>query len=190
MDETNVGGERRKKPVRRRIIALVVVVLVIGLLYGSEFMGGGVEVGERGPEFEATAHTGEKVRLADYRGKSAVVVYFYPKDNTAGCTAQACSFRDSYEAFTEAGAVVIGVSGDSFESHEQFAQTQRLPFLLVSDADGKLRKAFGVPKTLGIIPGRVTYVIDKEGIVRMKFNSQLDPKRHITEALAVVRGLK
>ena len=117
------------------------------------------------------------------------LVYFYPKDNTPGCTTQACSFRDSYAEFTDAGAVVIGVSGDTSESHKEFAASRNLPFLLVSDRDGELRKAFGVPTTFGIIPGRVTYVIDREGIVRMKFNSQLNPKRHIDEALQMVKQL-
>jgi peroxiredoxin Q/BCP len=118
-----------------------------------------------------------------------VVLYFYPQDGTAVCTAQACAFRDAYEDFVKAGAVVIGVSGDSEKSHEQFAASKRLPFLLVSDADGAIRAAFGVPKTLWLLPGRVTYVIDKQGIVRHVFNSAFTAGRHVAEALDVVRKL-
>jgi peroxiredoxin Q/BCP len=148
-----------------------------------------VQVGDHAPDFTSTSQSGQPVSLADYRGKSAVVLFFYPKDGTPVCTKEACSFRDAYEDFVQAGAVVIGVSADSWENHRAFASGHRLPFILLSDADGALRKAFGVPKTLGIMPGRVTYVIDKEGIVRHVFNSQFAADRHVAEALAVVRQL-
>jgi len=148
-----------------------------------------VQVGDHAPDFTLTSQSGQPVSLADYRGKSAVVLFFYPKDGTPVCTKEACSFRDAYEDFVQAGAVVIGVSADSWENHRAFASGHRLPFILLSDADGALRKAFGVPKTLGIMPGRVTYVIDKEGIVRHVFNSQFAADRHVAEALAVVRQL-
>src|SRR5512143_2831981 len=111
------------------------------------------------PDFTSEAHNGEQVRLADYRGKQVVVLYFYPRDGTPVCTKEACSFRDAFEEFTKLGAVVIGVSGDSLERHRAFAGQQRLPFLLVSDQDGSLRQAYQVPKSLGVLPGRVTYVI-------------------------------
>ena len=148
-----------------------------------------MQTGDRAPDFTATAHNGETITLADYRGKQAVVLYFYPRDDTPGCTAQACGFRDAYEDFVRAGAVVIGVSSDTLDSHRQFAAGRRLPFLLISDADGALRKSFGVPSTFGVLPGRVTYVIDREGLVRHVFNSQLNPAGHITEALRVVEEL-
>ncbi len=148
-----------------------------------------IRVGDPSPEFTARSHTGEEVSLADYRGKSAVVLFFYPKDGTAICTKEACSFRDAYEDFVQAGAVVIGVSSDSAESHRAFAAGHRLPFVLVADEDGSLRKAFGVPTTLGLLPGRVTYVIDKGGVVRHIFRSQFAADRHVSEALAVVRQL-
>src|SRR5215207_8950898 len=115
-----------------------------------------VQVGDRAPAITGTTQTGETIALADYLGKQAVVLYFYPMDNTAVCTAQACAFRDAYEDFVAAGAVVIGVSSDSQASHQQFAEGKKLPFLLISDEDGSRRKAFGVPQTLGILPGRVT----------------------------------
>jgi peroxiredoxin Q/BCP len=148
-----------------------------------------IQVGDHAPDFTAQSQTGQPVSLADYRGRSAVVLFFYPKDGTAICTKEACSFRDAYEDFVQAGAVVIGVSSDSAESHQTFASGHRLPFVLLADADGSLRKAFGVPKTLGIMPGRVTYVIDKEGVVRHMFSSQFAADRHVSEALAVVRQL-
>ena len=148
-----------------------------------------IQVGDCAPDFTAQSQTGQPISLADYRGKSAVVLFFYPKDGTAVCTKEACSFRDSYEEFVQAGAVVVGVSSDSEESHQAFASGHRLPFVLLSDSEGSLRKAFGVPKTLGIMPGRVTYVIDKQGIVRHMFNSQFAADRHVAEALDVVRQL-
>ena len=117
-----------------------------------------------------------------------VVVYFYPKDDTPGCTAESCSFRDNFEAFTDAGATVIGISSDSVESHKSFELKHNLPFMLLSDTDGAVRREWGVGRTLGILPGRVTYVIDPQGIIRREFSSQFRPKRHIDEALAVITG--
>jgi thioredoxin-dependent peroxiredoxin len=148
-----------------------------------------IGVGDQAPDFQLSDQTGRKVSLADFRGQKAVVLYFYPKDETPGCTKEACSFRDSYEDFVKAGAEVIGVSGDSIDKHKSFAEHHRLPFTLLADAGNQLRKAYGVPATLWILPGRVTYVIDKQGVVRHVFDSQLQATRHIDEALAVVRTL-
>lgn len=149
-----------------------------------------LRVGDPAPDFELPSSTGEMVRLSDYRGKSEVVLFFYPKDNTPGCTVEACSFRDSHEVFREAGAEVIGVSSDSPESHRRFAERFHLPFVLLSDADGALRARYGVPRTLGLLPGRVTYLIDRDGIVRHIFSSQLQPKRHVAEAIEVLERLR
>lgn len=149
-----------------------------------------VRVGDPAPDFTLpTQKEGEAFHLGDMIGKSVIVLYFYPKDNTSGCTAEACSFRDNYEVFKEAGAEVVGVSSDSEESHQRFAAKHRLPFTLVSDKKGTLRKLYGVPTTMGFLPGRVTYVIDKQGIVRHIFNDMLHAQKHITEALQVVRAL-
>jgi peroxiredoxin Q/BCP len=148
-----------------------------------------IQIGDRAPEVTGTTQTGETISLANYLGKQTVVLYFYPKDNTPVCTAQACAFRDVYEDFVAAGAVVIGVSSDSPASHEKFATGKDLPFILLSDQEGSLRKAFGVPKTLGLLPGRVTYVIDKQGIVRHVFNSQFFAGKHVKQALAMVQQL-
>ncbi len=143
-----------------------------------------LQVGDRAPDFTLpTQKTGESFHLHDLIGRSAIVLYFYPKNNTAGCTAEACSFRDSYEVFREAGAEVIGVSSDSEDSHQQFATKYKLPFILLSDKNGELRKKYGVPATFGLLPGRVTYVIDKEGFIRHIFSAQFAPEKHIVEAL-------
>jgi peroxiredoxin Q/BCP len=143
--------------------------------------------GDTAPEFTSTTHDGTVVRSADLRGRWAVV-YFYPADDTPGCTAEACSFRDAYEDFTDVGAVVIGISGNDAASHAKFADKHRLPFALLSDGDGSLRTAFGVKKSLGLLPGRVTYVIDPQGVVRKVFSSQLLATKHVSEAIATIRA--
>jgi peroxiredoxin Q/BCP len=142
-----------------------------------------VQVGDVAPDFMLPSQTGDLVSLSDFRGKKAVVLYFYPKDDTPGCTKEACAFRDRYEVFKEAGAEVIGVSGDSSQSHQQFATKYNLPFILLSDNGNELRKRYGVPSTLWVLPGRVTYVIDAEGIIRHIFDSMLEFDRHVEEAL-------
>ncbi len=146
-------------------------------------------VGKPAPDFRLATSSGDYVSLHDFLGKQNVVVYFYPKDFTRGCTAEACTFRDSYEAFKNLGAEVIGVSGDSQSSHQAFAKQHRLPFILLSDTDGSVRKAYGVKKSLGILAGRVSFVIDKKGIVRHVFSSQVRATAHVEEALNVLRSL-
>lgn len=145
-----------------------------------------LEVGDNAPDFSATTHDGKTIRLADFLGKRALVLFFYPKDGTPICTKEACAFRDSYDQFIDAGAEVIGVSGDTEESHRTFAQQHKLSFPLISDADGSLRKAFEVPRTMGIFPGRVTYVIDQAGIIRQIFSAQFASSEHVRQALIAV----
>lgn len=147
-----------------------------------------LQVGDEAPDFDLVSHSGEKIRLSDFRDRKVVVLYFYPKDNSPGCTAEACAFRDSYEVFKDAGAEVIGVSPDSIESHRKFAGKYELPFDLLSDTDGRLRGLYGVQKSLGM-PGRVTFIIDKKGIVQHIFSSQMKAKRHVEEALKILRLL-
>jgi peroxiredoxin Q/BCP len=127
--------------------------------------------------------------LKDFVGKKIIVLYFYPKDFSRGCTAEACAFRDSYEVFNDEGAEVVGVSSQSADSHRRFALANMLPFILLSDEDGKVRKLYGVPSTLGLLPGRVTYIIDKKGIVRHVFSSQSNPTKHIQEALRILKEI-
>ncbi len=148
-----------------------------------------IKVGDTAPEFTLQSQVGESVTLSSFRGQKAVVLYFYPKDDTPGCTTESCTFRDSFQDFQDLGAEVIGISSDSPDSHQKFASKYSLPFTLVSDAGSNVRKAYGVPATLGLLPGRVTYVIDKAGTVCHLFNSQFNPKKHVDEALTVLKGL-
>src|SRR5579859_7670698 len=152
-------------------------------------MARGIQVGDKAPDFTLPAQDGTSVRLSDRLAAGPVVLYFYPKDNTPGCTAEACAFRDSYEVFSEAGADVIGVSSDSVDKHAGFAGKHKLPFTLLSDSGGAVRKSYGVPSSLGVLPGRVTYVIAPDGMVRQVFSSQLNISGHINEALAAIRQL-
>jgi thioredoxin-dependent peroxiredoxin len=146
-----------------------------------------VRVGARAPDFALPSQTGEKLRLEDFLGKP-VVLFFYPKDNTLGCTKEVCAFRDDFEEFGKLDAEVIGISSDSVESHKAFAEEHDLPFALLSDRGGKIRKLYGVPNTLGLFPGRVTYVVDEAGVVRHIFSSQLSVERHVQEAIGALRG--
>jgi len=141
-----------------------------------------IDIGDTIPSFRLQNQHGEWVSSEDLLGK-ALVLYFYPKDDTPGCTAEACAFRDAYEAFLDLNAQVVGISSDDPERHRQFAAKHRLPYILLSDEGNRVRKAFGVPGGLfGLLPGRVTYVIDEEAVVRYLFNSQLNIQGHIDKA--------
>ncbi len=153
-------------------------------------MARGIQAGDTAPDFTLPSQSGEPLRLGDRLGQRVVVLYFYPKDNTPGCTAEACAFRDSYEVFTEAGAEVIGISSDSAARHAAFAGQHQLPFTLLSDQGGKIRKLYGVPAVLGLLPGRVTYVIDRQGTVRHVFGSMTNVGQHVSDALEIVRQLQ
>ncbi|WP_310559439.1 peroxiredoxin [Flavobacterium sp.] len=147
-------------------------------------------LGDKIPDFIAKDSTGNDFNSSSVIGKKPVVFYFYPKDNTPGCTAQACSFRDQYEDFKDLGAEVIGISSDSVQSHEKFAKRYKLPFLLLSDNDKKLRKLFGVKTNLfGLLPGRVTYVADKNGVIHLIFDS-LVATNHIPRALKIIKKME
>jgi peroxiredoxin Q/BCP len=140
--------------------------------------------------FTATDQNGDKFEVSQYLGKKPLVIYFYPKDFTPGCTKEACSFRDSYEDFQEYGAEVIGISGDTESSHKRFAKKYNLPFTLLSDKNGQLRKRFGVKKNLlGLIPGRETFIFDADGVLVLRFNS-LSAEPHIRKALKTLKDLK
>ncbi len=142
-----------------------------------------VNVGDVAPDFRLPSNAGADVSLSDFRGKKSVVLYFYPKDETPGCSREARAFSHSYDAFKQHDAEVLGVSSDTIDSHRKFAESCNVSFPLLSDSGGKVRRAYGVPSTLGIIPGRVTYVIDKDGVIRLVFNSQMNPEQHAEEAL-------
>lgn len=141
------------------------------------------------PPFTLKDQDGKTVSLSKFKGKP-VVVYFYPADETPGCTKQACAFRDSYEKFKKAGAEVVGISGDDSSSHKAFAKKYRLPFTLLSDEGNKVRKDWGVPADLfGTLPGRQTYVLDKGGKVQLVYNNQFQPEKHIDETLKLLQNL-
>jgi peroxiredoxin Q/BCP len=147
-----------------------------------------LKVGDTIPNFSAKDTNGNDFDSQDLIGKKTLVIYFYPKDNTPGCTSQACGFRDQYEDFKDLGAEVIGISSDSVASHQVFTKQFQLPFILLSDREKNIRKLFGVPSgLLGILPGRVTYVVNKKGIITMIFDSSRMATRHISKALEAIK---
>jgi Peroxiredoxin len=139
-----------------------------------------LKIGTKAPEFESIADNGEKIKLSQFKGKY-VVLYFYPKDDSPGCTVEACSFRDNWDELKKYDAVVIGVSSNSIDSHKKFKEKYSLPFILVSDPDKKIRELYDA-KGL-ILPSRITYVIDKEGIIRFAYNSQVRASEHVKKVL-------
>jgi len=149
-----------------------------------------VKVGDKAPDFTLPSQMGDDLTLSEFLGKKNIVLYFYPKDETLGCTREACTFRDSYEELTNLGAEVLGVSGQSVASHKSFASHYGLPFILLSDVGNKVRELYGVPSSMGLIPGRVTYIIDKKGVVRHIFNSQTQTERHVEEAKNTLKELE
>jgi peroxiredoxin Q/BCP len=149
-----------------------------------------IGVDETAPEFSGTTWDGKRLTLADFRGKQPLVLYFYPKDNTPGCTKEACSFRDHAGEIAQAGAALVGVSMDSPESHQKFTADHRLNFPLLSDRDGTICKAYGVARFGGWFPPkRVTFVIDRGGTVRRVIQSELNMNKHIDESLVALRDL-
>ena len=150
---------------------------------------GKVQVGDLAPDFTLPNQWGTPVSLGDFLGKKHIVLFFYPRDHTAICTEEACAFRDSYEVFQTLEVEVIGISSDSVESHQQFAREHQLPFVLLSDVGGVIRKRYGVPTAFGL-PGRVTYIIDGQGIVHHIFFSQFTSEKHVTQDLQTLQLLR
>jgi peroxiredoxin Q/BCP len=165
--------------------AVVFVFIVLFVLTCSLAAAALLKVGDKAPDFSLKDQNGKIVKLSNFaaENKSNVVLYFYPKDFTSGCTAEACSFRDNYAAFIKKGAVIIGVSFDSDESHVKFAKVNKLPYSLISDPKGVLGKKYGVPKFMGIMSDRVTFVIDKKGVIKYVFQSVKDATKHVENAL-------
>jgi peroxiredoxin Q/BCP len=149
-----------------------------------------VQPGQPAPRFTLKDADGREWTLDALRASGPVVLFFYPRDDSPVCTREACAFRDAYQDFLEVGARVVGVSSDSEDSHRAFAERRRLPFVLLSDHGGATRKAYGVGRSLGLLDGRVTFVIDAEGIVRMTFSSQLQSVAHMEQAFEAVRRLR
>ncbi len=147
-------------------------------------------LGSQAPDFELPNQTGELIRLSDLTADKVVVLFFYPKDDTPGCTAENCAFRDRYEVFRDAGAELVGISADSIDRHRAFTDKHRLPFPILSDPDRRVRRKYKVKDTIPILlPGRATYVIDRGGVIRHHFSSQLAATRHVAEALRIVEQL-
>jgi thioredoxin-dependent peroxiredoxin len=149
-----------------------------------------VDVGSRAPNFALPSQSGEMVSLGDFLCEKSVILFFYPKDDTPGCTKEVCAFRDNFEELCNLDAEVIGISSDSVESHKGFAERHKLPFTLLSDEGGKVRRHYGVPNSFGLFPGRVTYVIDREGVVRHIFSSQIEVEKHVEEALKTLESIR
>ncbi len=149
-----------------------------------------IQTGDKCPLFSLPDQNGQQVNISDLIGKTILVIYFYPKDETSGCTREACSFRDSHEDFKDLGCEVIGISSDSVSSHKKFEQNHRLNFTLLADTKKEARKAFGVPPSLfGLISGRVTYIVDLQGTVRGVYNSLTNAEGHIREAMKTVKEI-
>ena len=148
-----------------------------------------IKTGDKAPEIALKDQEGKLRSSKELKGKT-LVLFFYPKDDTPGCTAEACGFRDNFDLFKIFGAEVWGVSSDNQFSHKKFSQKHDLPFPLLSDTGNSLRESFGVPKALGILPGRVTYIIDPKGIVRYIFNNLLNGPAHVNKALQILEEIR
>lgn len=149
-----------------------------------------INIGEKVPVFGLKNQNNEDFSIAKFVGKKPMVIFFYPKDFTPGCVKEVCAFRDQYQDFQDKGVEVIGISSDGHKSHEKFAKKHNLPFTLLSDVKGKIRKQFGVPSSLfGLLPGRMTFVVDNNGQVVMRFNNQFGAEKHIEESLKALNKL-
>lgn len=167
---------------------ILLILLALSYNFSEKMADNSLKIGDKIPSFTLKDQNGIDFNIDTIIGKKSMVIYFYPKDETSVCTAQACSFRDSYEAFNDLGAEVIGISSDSVESHKSFAKNHQLPFILLSDSKQKVRKQFGVPKDMfGLLPGRYTYVANKKGEIILIFNSALNAQKHIEEAIKALK---
>jgi peroxiredoxin Q/BCP len=165
---------------------IILILLLVGILFLNNKMNNTImkkiEVGDKVPSFSLKDQNGKLFRVNNLVGKP-MVIYFYPKDDTPGCIKEACKFRDEYESFVNLDVIVIGISSDNVLSHKKFEEKYNLPFTLLADINNKVRKLFRVPKSMIFLPGRVTYVIDKNGIVQYIFNSQFGAEKHIENSL-------
>lgn len=168
------------------IILLLSFVVIIAKMFNITMKK--IKIGDQVPNFSLKDQNKKTFNIADNIGKP-MVIYFYPKDDTPGCTKQACKFRDDFEKFTDLGAIVIGISADNIESHKKFEEKYNLPFILLADTENEVRSLFGVRKNLFLIPGRVTFVIDKRGVVQYIFNSQLGTEKHINNSLQKLKEI-
>ena len=175
---------------KRNLLILIIIVVIATFFYS--FLNKSkdrIQVGDEVPTFTLLDQDGNDFLIDDYIGRKALVIYFYPKDNTTGCIKEACEFRDNYDAFEDIDVKIIGISSDDVISHKNFANKYNLPFTLLADVDNEVREKFGVPNSLfGVIPGRVTYVVDEKGIVIHIYESLVKAQRHIEEALDILES--
>ena len=171
----------------RRLAAITFAAALTGALAAPPSLAA-LKAGDPAPDFTLANQRGELVELRHFRGRT-VVLYFYPRDHTVVCTTEACDFRDTYEVFRQSDAEILGIRSDSTASHATFADQHGLPFTLLSDPGGLIRSRYGVPRLFGLLPGRVTYVIDREGVVRHVIRSAFSATPHVREALHAARQL-
>ena len=175
----------------RSYTALFVVFIAFFIFINIHKSMNKIEIGSNVPGFTLPDQNGNLFDINTVLGKKNLVIYFYPKDDTPGCTKEACYFRDQFEVFKEENATIIGISGQSVKSHKEFETKYKLNYTLLSDEGNEIRKLFGVPTNfLGLLPGRVTYVINKKGKVVYLFNSQSQATKHVDEALRILKELK
>lgn len=167
----------------------VLIIALMVLLQACQSQGHHLAVGDTLPLFTLLSQDGKPFTVADHVGKNVLVIYFYPKDESAVCTKEACAFRDSYEAFTKAGAVVVGINDAPVETHLKFTQNHQLPFYILSDPGNKVMRLFGVPKKL-VFTGRETFVVGLNGKVLYVYNSFLEGKAHADKALKFIQSLQ
>lgn len=178
-----------KKKILLAAIGIIAITLSGAIIEEYKAM---LQIGNEAPNITATVHTGETFQLNDYRGKNNVVIFFYPKDFTAGCTNQSCSFRDNYEEIKQHDAVIVGISFDKPESHSRFASTYQLPYPLISDGDKSISKQYGAVWLFGLLwfPKRVTFVIDKQGVIRSVTHEERNINQHLEDVLAALGKLR
>jgi len=173
----------------------ILVLISLNFIYMINVFGqkqqSDIKVGSKVPVFSLPDQTGKNFYIKDYIGKKNLVIYFYPKDDTPGCTKEACSFRDQFQDFADNDAMVIGISAQNPESHRKFIEKYKLNFTLLCDLDGKVKSMFGAKNSLGgLLPARITYVVNKQGKIIYIFNSQTEPTKHVDEALRILKEQK
>lgn len=174
---------------RKYIYIIVVLVAAVLVNIAMKTKQKPLKVGDTVPAFSLLDQDGNTFNSNSVIGKQPIIIYFYPKDDTPGCTKEACKFRDEFEVFTDLNTKVIGISSDDVASHKKFSEKYNLPFTLLADTSKKVRQLFGVPSSvLGLIPGRVTYVINTKGVIIYIFKKQFGAEKHISEAIKALKN--
>lgn len=183
----NSQRSRRKGTSRfLKIIVLPLIAIILALMLGSFSSKDGLKAGDSIPLFTLKDQHNADFSVKDYIGKHKLIIYFYPKDESPACTKEACAFRDSYQQYTDSGAMVIGINSGSVESHQSFAQNHNLPFTLLSDPGNEVLKSFGIKNVL-FITGRETFVVNLAGKVEYKFRGFLKGDEHSQKALEFLK---